>query len=205
MNNSGKIILDLCGGTGTWSRPYKEAGYDVRLITLPDNDVREYQPPANVYGILAAPPCTMFSIARTRAKTPRDLREGMEIAEACLRIIWNCQLDYKQEYGYKTSLKFWALENPCGFLRYFLGHPAFEFQPYEFGDEYSKKTQIWGWFNRPQVLPLFAVKKKVDLFHNGLLADIKKYKSINMTSSTRQELRAITPPGFANAFYEANK
>lgn len=36
MNNENKIILDLCGGTGSWSRPYKEAGYDVRLITLPD-------------------------------------------------------------------------------------------------------------------------------------------------------------------------
>lgn len=23
--NSKKIILDLCGGTGSWSRPYKEA------------------------------------------------------------------------------------------------------------------------------------------------------------------------------------
>lgn len=28
MDNSGKIILDLCGGTGSWSRPYREAGYD---------------------------------------------------------------------------------------------------------------------------------------------------------------------------------
>lgn len=27
MDNSGKIILDLCGGTGSWSKPYKEAGY----------------------------------------------------------------------------------------------------------------------------------------------------------------------------------
>ena len=24
--NKDKIILDLCGGTGAWSRPYKEAG-----------------------------------------------------------------------------------------------------------------------------------------------------------------------------------
>ena len=30
-----KIILDLCGGTGAWSKPYKDAGYDVKLITLP--------------------------------------------------------------------------------------------------------------------------------------------------------------------------
>lgn len=30
-----KIILDLCGGTGSWSKPYRDAGYDVRVITLP--------------------------------------------------------------------------------------------------------------------------------------------------------------------------
>jgi hypothetical protein len=40
-----KIILDLCGGTGAWSKPYKDAGYDVRVITLPEYDVRTYTPP----------------------------------------------------------------------------------------------------------------------------------------------------------------
>ena len=51
-----RIILDLCGGSGSWSRPYQEAGYDVRLITLPDYDVLDYEPPEGVHGILAAPP-----------------------------------------------------------------------------------------------------------------------------------------------------
>ena len=36
-----KIILDLCGGTGAWSKPYKDAGYDVVLITLPRYDVTQ--------------------------------------------------------------------------------------------------------------------------------------------------------------------
>ena len=44
-SNEGKIILDLCGGTGAWSAPYKDAGYDVRVITLPEYDVRDYTPP----------------------------------------------------------------------------------------------------------------------------------------------------------------
>ncbi len=35
-------------GTGSWSRPYKEAGYDVRVITLPEYDVLTYNPPDNV-------------------------------------------------------------------------------------------------------------------------------------------------------------
>lgn len=51
-----KIILDLCGGTGSWSRPWQLNGYDVRIITLPVYDVLTYEPPYNVWGILAAPP-----------------------------------------------------------------------------------------------------------------------------------------------------
>ena len=51
-----KIILDLCGGSGSGSRAYVAAGYDVRNITLPQYDVLTYEPPENVYGILAAPP-----------------------------------------------------------------------------------------------------------------------------------------------------
>jgi len=88
-----KIILDLCGGTGAWSKPYAEKGYDVRNVTLPDYDVQTYQPPENVYGILAAPPCTHFSIARNdkTAKEPRNFRKGMKTVIACLRIIWECR------------------------------------------------------------------------------------------------------------------
>lgn len=48
MNNSDKIILDLCGGTGSWSKPYRDAGYDVRVITLPEHDVCTYVPPERV-------------------------------------------------------------------------------------------------------------------------------------------------------------
>src|SRR3990167_7592680 len=83
--NKNKVILDLCGGTGSWSRPYKEAGYDVRVLTLPDFDVLETQfvdgilhfrgeaetmviETENIYGIFAAPPCTEFSKADWKTK-----------------------------------------------------------------------------------------------------------------------------------------
>ena len=74
-----KVILDLCGGTGSWSKPYKDAGYDVRNITLPEFDVRTYMPPKNIYGILAAPPCTEFSVLNCKNKTRRR-REGRSSA-----------------------------------------------------------------------------------------------------------------------------
>lgn len=34
--NSKRTILDLCGGTGAWSKPYKDSSkHDVQVITLP--------------------------------------------------------------------------------------------------------------------------------------------------------------------------
>ena len=140
MENKNKIILDLCGGTGAWSKPYTDAGYDVRVISLPLHDVKTYKPPKNVYGILAAPPCTMFSMARTVAKTPRDLKVAMEIVNASLRIIAECQYD-------GTRLQFWAMENPKARMRWFMGVPALTFNPFDFGDPYRKPTDIWGNFN----------------------------------------------------------
>ncbi|MDR1702343.1 MAG: hypothetical protein LBR56_06165 [Sporomusaceae bacterium] len=82
-----RLILDLCGGTGSWSKPYQAAGYDVRLITLPDNDVRLYTPPDGVYGILAAPPCTEFSRAKHfhgKGKYHHDFLKGLEVVAACM-------------------------------------------------------------------------------------------------------------------------
>lgn len=117
-----KIILDLCGGTGAWSKPYRDDRYDVRTISLPEQDVRDYIPPSRVYGILAAPPCTMFSLARTRAKTPRNFIEGLNPVDACIRI------------AYMAQPVFFALENPVGLLSKWLGRPKYVFDPWWFGD-----------------------------------------------------------------------
>ena len=92
--NSGKIIIDLCGGTGAWSKPYSDAGYTVLNITHPHYDVMAYdgyKDLPKVYGVLAAPTCTMFSLARTTAKTPRDLEGGFELVHRCMEIIWYCR------------------------------------------------------------------------------------------------------------------
>lgn len=199
MNNSEKIILDLCGGTGSWSRPYKEAGYDVRLVTLPDNDVRTYTAPENVYGILAAPPCTMFSFARTHGKSDPDIEGALEIVSACLRIIWNQQLKIKTGQK-KTSLKFWALENPNrGLLRHYLGKPAYIFHPYEFGDLYKKETALWGYFNEP----IKTTNKKPELKKFDALYSNEIHPKL-IGQYNRTERRAVTPEGFAKAFFNAN-
>lgn len=215
-----KIILDLCGGTGSWSLPYKKAGYEVINITLPDFDVTTFlyssdylyfsNNPllniklrlkvkiANIYGILAAPPCTMFSFAQTTAKTPRDFAGAMAIVKVCLEIIWKVRINGK--------LKFWALENPQDYLRQFLGRPAFNFQPYDFGEHYSKQTDIWGYFNLPKKHPIKLTERELLQSKNNTRPLPKLptgYKPI--VENQTQARRAMTPQGFALAFYKANK
>jgi hypothetical protein len=194
---SKKIILDLCGGTGAWSKPYADNGYDVRVITLPEYDIRTYELPKEpIYGILAAPPCTMFSIVRTTAKRPRDFREGLEIVEACERIIRAVMLQRK--------LKFWAMENPRGYLQQFIGRPYFEFDPTEFGDRHNKRTQIWGYFKKPIKTQTY-VKTISHAISNAAFEELPPdyIRDPNMRMDAIK--RSITPAGFAKAFYEANK
>jgi hypothetical protein len=200
MENKDKIILDLCGGTGAWSKPYKEAGYDVRVITWPEYDVMTFKPPENVYGILAAPPCTMFSMARTVAKTPRDMKGAMEVVNACLRIISECQYSGKR-------LSFWALENPKARLRWFLGKPPLTMNPFDYGDRVRKPTDIWGYFNLPKQNPVELTEEEKTKFgaHVEKLPKLPDGYTGYQCSNKRAAMRAITPPMWANAFFKANQ
>ena len=197
MNNSSKIILDLCGGTGSWSKPYKDGGYDVRIITLPDKDVFTYEPPKHVYGVLAAPTCTMFSFARTTAKTPRNLHEGMALVNRCFTIIQKCM------HG---GAKFWALENPKGFLRHFFGKPPLTFHPNEFGDPYTKATDLWGFYNFPKqkIVMLNLRQRKQSHLNSRELPPLPKNYVLPEGWNKRAAQRSVTPEGFANAFFRAN-
>jgi hypothetical protein len=197
-NNKDKIILDLCGGTGSWSKPYKDAGYDVRIVTLPECDVRQFflKPDEIIYGILAAPPCTMFSLARTKAKKPRNFAEGMEVVEACLNLIWAVRKHDK--------LAFWAMENPMGYLRQFMGKPAFTFDPSEFGEDYNKTTDIWGYFKEPKKLKPYTRFDSTDKNTRKLPTIPEEYKP-DPNMSNLQIRRSITAKGFAQAFFKANQ
>lgn len=194
-----KLILHLCADIGSDSKPYRDAGYEVICVGKKE-DVRTYTPPNNVYGIIANPPCTMFSFCRTNARKPRDLRGGMELVEACLRIIWECQYRIKSDLQKFSPLKFWALENPNrGMLKYFLGKPAMVYSPDEFGDTYRKETALWGMFNAPE--KTVTERKKLTKF------DLLKTKEIHPEyygKLTRTERRSICSPKFAQAFFEAN-
>ena len=187
----------MCGGTGSWAKPYKDAGYDVRTITLPEHDIRDQNLQNELialkpYGILAAPPCTHFSGsgAHTWKAKDRDGRtlEDLSIATACLMIIA------------KANPVFWALENPVGRMRRWFGAPVMYFNPCDYGDPYTKKTCLWGNFNPPKqrkVEPVFVTR--------GGKRYSPIFASTGGKSARTKELRSIPPAGFAKAFYEANR
>ena len=207
MDNKDKIILDLCGGTGSWSKPYKDAGYDVRVITLPWHDVFTYEPPSeNVYGILMAPMCTEFSYAKSGT---RDLEKGMLLVKRCMEIMWQVQYKLQIPGARTTTLKFWALENPYGFLREFLGMPAMIFSPNEFGADYKKRTCIWGNFNIPyKELHNANSRKPYELCE--LKAEHKPFPedyewSKETLLSKRAARRSMTSQEFAKVFFEVNQ
>ena len=173
-----RIILDLCGGSGAWSVPYRDAGYDVRLLTLPD-DVRLVHYLGPVHGILAAPPCTVFANSGARwPRTQAQMLEGLSIVDACLRFVVMCRPQW------------WALENPVGKLRRWLGPPALLFNPCDYGDPYLKKTLLWGQFIPPKQSPVKPIAKSPIHYMPP--------------SPERAARRSVTPAGFAQAFFKAN-
>lgn len=216
-----KIILDLCGGTGAWSKPYTtRGGYSVTVVTLPrynmfdirleggfvklwDNiDKKEIEIRASeVYGILAAPTCTMFSLARTTAKTERDFEGGLKLVQKCLSVIWYC----RQQKA--SKLKFWALENPMGYLRQFLGRPPLVFSPNDYGDNYTKKTDLWGFYNIPTMRrrELTEEEKLKCAINNRDLPQLPDDYIMPEGWNAKAARRSMTSAHFAEAFYKANK
>jgi len=199
MENADKIILDLCGGTGAWSKPYAEKGYRVINITLPDFDLTDETTvawciAAAPYGILFACPCDIWSNAGSRfwpSRTSDQVLYHASILVKGLRIIMS------------TRPVFWCLENPIGKMIKFMGKPAYSFHPYYFGDPYTKRSYLWGNFNIPKENKVKPVI--INPVTNAGSASTKRETPISwLIGKNRKEKRAITPPGFANAFCRAN-
>jgi hypothetical protein len=182
-----RVILDLCGGTGSWARPYEEAGYKVIRVTLPEEDVRlVHRLSGRIHGILAAPPCTVFANAGARwPRTNEDMIGGLSVVDACLRAV----VIYEPQW--------WALENPAGKLSRYLGKPTMTFQPCDYGDPWTKRTCLWGKFAPPTKSPVEPTKQcKHGTYWLHCAVGGKGTKT--MTA------RSVTPAGFAQAFFEAN-
>jgi hypothetical protein len=150
--------------------------------------VRTYVAPGRVWGVLAAPPCTEFSLARNGRDDarPRDFVRGMEAVNACLRIVT------------QAAPRWWALENPSGLLSRFLGTPRDVWDPCDFGDPWTKRTALWCSFTRPARGPFVEPKG------GGPFCRVCDPEGRRTAWCRVAAHRAVTPAGFARAFFEAN-
>ena len=200
-----KTILHLCADTGSDTKPYKDAGYNVILVGS-EIGVENYHPPKDVYGIIANPVCTEFSIARTGGKA-RLGEDGLRLVKECQRIIAEC------------DPVFWVIENPAtGKLKDFLGAPVMTYEPWHFGSPWTKKTALWGKFNMPQKvyekwedvpkiaeLPTYQGRSKPSIakLHHQHKRFIREFDCFN--ASNDMEFRSLASQKFAQAFFEANQ
>lgn len=191
--NQDKTILIYCEESGAFANLYREAGYsvivrDMKIDPAHDIQLQEYIK-GGIHGFLGFPPCTHLAGSGARwwaSKGEEALREGLMIADACMRVV----ALYKPEW--------WAIENPVGRLSRYFGKPKMTYNPYEFGgyltppgDAYSKRTCLWGQFQIPK-------KKPVENTEGSKM-------HLLPPSPERAKLRSKTPMGFANAFCNANR
>ncbi len=200
-----KTILHLCADTGSDTKPYRDAGYNVILVGS-DIGVENYHPPKDVYGIIANPVCTEFSIARSGGKA-RLGEYGLRLVKECQRIIAEC------------DPVFWVIENPAtGKLKDFLGTPQMTYEPWHFGSPWTKRTALWGKFNVPQKkyerwedvpkipeLPTYQGRGKPSIAkmhhqHKRFIREFDPFKADN-----DMEFRSLASQKFAQAFFEANQ
>ena len=148
-------IWDLCSGTGSVSRVWREAGHETLTVDynpkcgadictdLMTWDYTDFalEPPDFIW---CSPDCTQYSIARTRAKTPRDLINSDRLVQSCLDII---------QYW---RPRYWVIENPqTSLLKTRPVVQGLEFKDVtycSYGAPYKKKTRLWTnltWTPRP--------------------------------------------------------
>jgi hypothetical protein len=202
-------ILSLFDLTGNWSRPYRENGYNVIQVDLQTGiDILEWDykgiPRDEVYGILAAVPCTDFAVSGARWFEAKDKDGRTDLSMALVA-------KTKEIIEYFDPA-FWVIENPVGRihkLNPWMGKPAYTFHPYEFAgygfddDRYTKKTCLWGNFSSP-------IKKPIEPYHTGDYGKIHyprdptTGKAYCWASIECKNARSATPLGFSYAFYDAN-
>lgn len=200
-----KIILHLCADIGSDSNPYQlDPKYRVIKVGK-DIGVENYAITEKIQGIIANPVCTEFSTANGFHKG-RD--PDLSMLEHCLRIIK------------EANPVWWAIENPFnGTMKDYLGKPDFVYQPWQFGSPWTKKTALWGNFNKP--MSTYAkwedVPKNAKLYvrpgrpkcslaflHKSAIHNIPEFEKFIPYVHSDNCFRSLCSQGFANAFKEVN-
>lgn len=192
------IVLSLCDRTGVMVLPWLEAGYecwivdvkhprgvhrDGRLVRVGEDVQFLHAPPADI--VFAFPPCTHLAVSGARWFQDK----GIEALHNAIGLVVSCK-------GIcEASGAPWMLENPVGTLSSYWRKPDYTFQPWQYGDTYTKKTCLWtgGGFVMPE--PWIAHKP----------ADVKASIHLMPPSADRGDKRSVTPEGFAQAVFQVNE
>ena len=198
------IIISLFDYSGHWPSPYKKAGYQIIYVDIRNGiDILKWDyniiDKSKVFGILAAPPCTHFSKASSihwfdydiEGKTARSLL----LIQTTLNIINH------------FNPEFWAIENPPGRLSKIYPpiakYKLLRFEPWQFGDPFFKQTELYGEFNpwliQKPVKPIYKISA------GRKAPTIMQYYNKKYPGQSRATYRSITPQGFAQAFFNANR
>ena len=139
------MLMNLCSGTGSVSRPFVRAGHTVVNVDWDDRynpthcvDIMTWEcpyPPGHFDVIWASRDCTQYSRARTTAKKPRDFEKAHALFQRCLELI-----RYLQP-------RVWFVENPdSGLLKtraVVEGLPYVRVDYCMCGALYRKRPRIW--------------------------------------------------------------
>lgn len=159
-----------------------------------------------IYGILSACPCTTFAASGTRWWKDRHDLESREAVEKVFGdwvpevftspVEYNTALQHATEHVIELAnpTGFHVLENPVGRIARMTGMPAplMRFNPNNYGDPYTKKTQLWGDFSTE--LPTANVEP----------TEGSKMHKLRGDNPAQKRERSTTPSGFAYAFFMAN-
>lgn len=133
-----KTLLSMFDASGHWCHPFEEAGWNVVQVDLQHGDDLSLwsastllgdilQSFDTIDGIIAAPPCTDFSVSGAQYWPEKDADGRTEAAVHLVRQVLRC-VDFLQP-------DFWALENPVGRIAKLvpsLGSPLLSFDPWEY-------------------------------------------------------------------------
>lgn len=197
----------LCNKSGNMAKPWAEAGYECFCVDIQHSirndavkphgkglirfvwgDVRSWYPPASVAGriafMFAETPCTHLSSSGAR---DHQKKGGWMLADAL-------QLFDSAYLACVYSGAPFGLENPVGRLSTHRRKPDYTFQPWQYGDPWTKKTCIWAGNGFVMPTPTHLTPPPETTEKIWLMAP----------SDDRADLRSETPPGWAKAVFEAN-
>lgn len=186
--------------SGVMARPWADAGYECWCVDIAHSirkprregninyvwgDVRTWTPPANrrIVFVAAFSPCTHVSGSGARDHKTKGVMLLCDSLELFNAGIMACE----------WSGAPYCAENPVGVLSTHFRKPDYIFDPCDYGDPYTKKTCLWT--GNGFVMP---DKQRVEPVKGSMMHTLTP-------SDDRQRLRSQTPPGFAQAVFEANR